>query len=158
MSPRRYYRSRTTRPKQRYSVENTLLSISTDVDTSTVSTFQAQGIQDLVPALASNIPRKVSHIHLHFDAQSVDICFAVVYVPAGYTPNFLGLTADSPNLYNPNQFLMGSGYITQGGQVNFTIPTKRILHSGDNIRLIIAHPGSTVQVLTFAARYAICAL
>ena len=157
MSPRRYYRSRTTRPKQRYSVENVLLDLVTTEDTSLVSVFGRQGIQDIVPALSSNIPRKVSHIHLHFDAQSVDICFAVVYVPAGYTPNFLGLTADSPNLYNPNQFLMGTGYVVAGGKVNFTIPTKRILHSGDNIRLIIATnvSGTGTQ---FAAKYAICAL
>ena len=157
MSPRRYYRSRTTRPKQRYSVENTVLNINADVDTSAVSIYARQGITDLVPALASNIPRKVSHIRLHFSDQTADFVFAVVYVPAGYTPNFLGLTSDSPNLYNPNQFLMGTGYVVAGGQVNFTIPTKRILHSGDNIRLIIATnvSGTGTQ---FAAKYAICAL
>ena len=159
MSPRRYYPRKRSYNKQRYQVENLLLTIQLDVDTSASTSFNRQGIQDVVPADFSNIPRKVSHIKLHFDPMpaNTDILWALVYVPAGYQPNFLGLSTDSPNLYNPNQFLMSSGYITAGGQVNFTVPLKRILNSGDNIRLICASDTSGVG-FDFAARYAICAL
>lgn len=161
MSPRRYYPRRRNYNKQRYSVENIVKDLLVDVDTTATTIYQRQGIQDVVPADFSNIPRKVSHIHLHFDQDNFNFVWALVYVPASYSPNFLGLTSDSPNLYNPNQFLMGSGYVnanTAGGQNNFTVPLKRILHSGDNIRLIIAADTISTPTLTFAARYAICAL
>ena len=157
---RRYPKRQSAR--QRYQIENLILRIPTESleDTNSISTFYRQGIQDVVPALASNFPRKVAHITLHFDQINSDFCWALVYVPAGYVPNFLGLTADAPNLYNPNQFLMATGYVNalgSGGQVNFRIPQKRILNSGDNIRLIV---GLSVadQSVRFAARYAICAL
>ena len=158
------YRNRYTRrtsTRQKYSVENVILSLGIDTDTSATTHFSYQGIQDVVPALFSNFPRKVSHIHLHFDQSPLaDFIWALVYVPAGYTPNSLGLTSDAPNLYNPNQFLMASGYVSSnGGRCNFTVPLKRILHSGDNIRLICAHNEANAGVVVnFAARYAICAL
>jgi len=161
MSYRRRYPKRQS-ARQRYQVENILSTIPVESfeDTSSTTAFTSQGIQDVVPALASNFPRKVAHITLHFDQITIDFIWALIYVPAGYVPNFLGITTDSPNLYNPNQFLMASGYVNaagSGGQVNFRIPQKRILNSGDNIRLIVA-VRTVPQELRFAARYAICAL
>ena len=158
---RRYPKRQSTR--QRYQVENIIKTLDPGdyVDTTATTAFTYQGIDDVVPALASNFPRKVAHITLHFDQIATDFQWALIYVPAGYTPNLLGITTDAPNLYNPNQFLMATGYVNasgSGGQVNFRVMQKRILNSGDNIRLIVGFRSATTFATTYAARYAICAL
>ena len=133
---RRYYRR--TRPLKtvRYSNETynatNLFSLSagTQAHMTLISSVDAQGT------------RKTKNFTLLFVfAGPVPLVFALVYVPQSQQPSTLMLgAADGPvALYEPNQNVIMSGYITPQSNTAPTFRTRlaRNLNSGDRICLVV---------------------
>jgi hypothetical protein len=90
------------------------------------------------------------------------VWWALVFVPQGYNANVLfPYFADSQtsgSLYEPNQFVMGCGYIDpNAGPIRVTSKVSRNLQSGDSIALIIGNsetPSTTYRgVVSYAVAY-----
>jgi len=153
---RRRYRGRSK--KQRYSVETTIKVLSTWVDTAASSVYARQAAASIVPANPS-VARKVAHLTIDFVGDTINpatsFAWAVVYVPASLAPNILADNSEAPSFYEPNQFLMASGIVNfDQGRARYTIPLKRILHSNDDIRLLVGSAAANIN-LQFICRYAI---
>lgn len=154
--PRRYYYRRSYGGRDKYSVEQNTFRIE-------LTQQSDQGNIVCVPATTIEGMRKVKHITISLAENSNGgvghIYWALVYVPAGYTPN--NLTLPNPNaggaLYEPNGFVMNAGCMdTQAGPHRISSPIAKNLNSGDSIYLLLGAVGlvSTMS-LTGLIRYAI---
>ena len=143
----RRYRRRIIANRDKYSVENTVCTTPpianwTLQEATETTQINRQFEIAVVPPSDEQGMRKVKHLTLSFSA-GVDYRFfyALVYVPAGYEPNFLTLPAPglANPLYEPNQFVMSSGVLDfTGGPLRIRTPLSRNLNSGDSIHLVIA--------------------
>ena len=145
MGYRRRYARRSYGKRAKYSMETRLLAVTqSDLGEELVnSRVRYQGIQTIVPATTVQGMRKVKHITLQLDHSTTSFYFAVVYVPNAVNVNYMGLTAYPDTLYEPSQFLMGSGYVDQTDSKRIHIPTARNLNEGDSIVLLTGQAGST---------------
>ena len=126
------YRSNKNRDK--YSVEQTAFTASPS-DTPQNNLYQA--VTTVVPATNVQGMRKVKHLTLSVGCTGNIglIYWALVYVPYGYTPNYL---TDTGEMYEPNQFVMNCGLIdTDAGPQRISSPISRNLNSGDSIALVV---------------------
>jgi len=137
-SVRRYNSYRGARDK--YSQENRLVSFSlTDQGYNVAPAVKMQGVLTIVPATTVQGMRKVKHITIQITPamENHRLYFAVIYVPIGTTPNNLGNVTYPDTLYEPSQFVMGSGCVdAEAGPNRVHIPTARNLNEGDQIVLI----------------------
>ena len=157
MGYRRRYARRSYGKRAKYSLETRLLDVATaDLGAELVDgKVRFQAIQTIVPATTVQGMRKVKHITLQLrDANNVSFFYAVVYVPNAVSVNYLGLVAYPDTLYEPSQFLMGSGYVDgDAGPNRLRIPTARNLNEGDTIVLLVGSTNATS--ITGMATYAI---
>ena len=159
MGYRRRYARRSYGKRAKYSMETRLLTVvPTDLGTELVDAkVRYQAIQTIVPATTVQGMRKVKHITLQLVCGTDNSFFyAVVYVPNAVSVNYLGLLAYPDTLYEPSQFLMGSGYVDgNAGPNRLRIPTARNLNEGDTIVLLVGTTGgsSVTGMATYAITY-----
>ena len=159
MGYRRRYARRSYGKRAKYSMENRLLSLTpADLGEELVdSRVRYQAIQTIVPATTVQGMRKVKHITIQLSHATLQMFFAVVYVPNAVNVNYMGLVAYPDTLYEPSQFLMGSGFLdTDAGQNRIRIPTARNLNEGDSIVLLIGQSSlsaSAQGMATYAITY-----
>jgi len=141
---RRYY------SRDKYSVEQSAGEISTGEGT------DANII--VVPAADLQGMRKVKHITISMSGSyggstaAGNFYWALVYVPAGTSPNTL--TTTGTNLYEPNQFVMNCGICdTDAGPIRIGSPVSRNLNSGDSIVLVIKAPQNALY--KYVVRFAV---
>ena len=120
--------------RDKYSVEQTSFTVNTGEQTIN-ELYQA--VSTIVPATTVQGMRKVKHltISLGTTANIGLIYWALVYVPAGYTPNYINSAGE---MYEPNQFVMNCGLVdTDAGPQRIFSPISRNLNSGDSIALVV---------------------
>ena len=133
-----YYRRPYKRPRyakrDKYSVQQKCVEISTvnDTDTSKV---------EIVPGTDVEGMRKVKHLTVTVAPEMTDgssFYWAIVYVPQGTTPGNINVTATGAGMYEPNQFVMNCGIVSSGaGPIRFSSPVARNLNDGDGIYMLI---------------------
>ena len=148
---RRYYRPRVVN-RDKYSIEQSAGEISTTGE------GVIDAVADIVPSADLQGMRKVKHITLSlsgtYSSSSTNsvIYWAIVYVPAGTTPNALNVNGQA--LYEPNQFVMNCGIMdADAGPNRISSPVSRNLNSGDKICLIIKAPNNSFY--KYVAKYAV---
>ena len=136
--------------RDKYSVEQTSFTVNPS-DTPQNNLYQA--VTTIVPAITAQGMRKVKHLTVSLGCTSNIglIYWALVYVPAGYTPNYLN---DSGEMYEPNQFVMNCGLTdTDAGPQRVSSRISRNLNSGDSIALVIgtrSQGGAVYGVVKYA--------
>jgi len=164
---RRYRRS--YRPnRDKYSVENTIYFTPTaenwtQLEDSDNTQASKQVLIPIVPSTDVQGMRKVKHFTLTFSSgEDTRVAYALVYVPAGYSPNFVSIPQEGAlnvSLYEPNQYVMSSGILDfTGGPCRIRSPLSRNLNSGDSIALILGVPSGTqngVPRMSVNVQYAI---
>ena len=78
-------------------------------------------------------------------APDTEFYWAIVFVPQGYNANqlfpYYAESQHQGSLYEPNQFVMGCGYIDpSAGPIRIRSNVNRNLQSGDSIALVIGAP------------------
>ena len=141
--------------RDKYSVEQTGISLAVG-NTQLNQLYQTS--QQIIPQSDIQGMRKVKHLTLSMTSdQTTPMYWALVFVPEGYTVNSLFATTGQLNgpVYNPNQFVMGTGIIDpDAGPIRISSPLSRNLNSGDSIWIVI---GTIVANTSFRGicRYAI---
>ena len=155
--PRRILKSRAPRNRDKYSVEQTGLMFTVPGEPPVNGLYQTAVL--VVPASTTQGMRKVKHLTVNLTpGHTVDLYWALVFVPEGYNPNAL-FPAGSVNgnpMYEPNQYVMNCGVCDpNAGPVRVSSRISRNLNSGDRIYLIVGAPSSTSPVVNGVVRYAI---
>lgn len=141
--------------RDKYSVEHKAGNVATEAAT-------GDGGVVIVPATSTEGMRKVKHVVVNLAANDVagtfdrSLFWAIVYVPQGTTANPLQI--DSGTMYEPNQYVMGSGVADfAGGPLRIHCRLSRNLNSGDAIYLIIhkSNPANVSSTYQYAVSYAI---
>ena len=143
----RYYKKRVFKaPKDKYSVEHTMIAVQGTPGTTTA--------QVIVPAVNLQGMRKVKHLTINA-CPSADFIWAIVYVPQGMTYPGLDFTSGA-SLCEPNQFIRASGVASDGaGPQRISTRISRNLNSGDAIVLLVRPTGSTTATFAGVCSYAI---
>ena len=162
---RRYYRRTPRNNKDKYSVEQTM--ISTPLSSTWTSVPAVEGSTratkqfaiSVIPPTAEQGMRKVKHFTLSF-TMGQDLAYALVYVPDGYEPNSINVpeAGMAISMYEPNQFVISQGVIdSNGGPLRIRSPLSRNLNSGDSIYLILSTTSNTEMqtTTTITVKYAI---
>lgn len=149
MAYKRYLRSKYGRSYgytygkgKKWSTESCCRTLSFD----TTSTTQNALIVDSTDVQGQ---RKAAYFTLNIaspnstDSSLPAIYWALVYVPEGASPNQLHLT-DSTDLYQPSNYILGSGVWQPGSQNRFKIAGLRKLNAGDKIYLVGGQLGTAV--------------
>jgi len=133
-------RGRWNSKRDKYSIEHTSVSVTSD--------SEGNGISTIVFPTDIQGMRKVKHLTVSLSslADQASFWWAIVYVPQGTTANQLNIT-DGQSLYEPNQFVMNSGYIDpNAGPIRMSTNLSRNLNSGDGIALVLkANSTNTTQ-------------
>ena len=141
--------------RDKYSVETRAGSITTDVN--------GDAGETIVPATTLQGMRKVKHLTISMaDTAGINsnaLFWAIVYVPQGTAANTLTVDSSS-SLYEPNQFVMGTGVFDfSAGPLRVHCPLSRNLNSGDSIALIVhcetASGAVDAATFKFVVKYAI---
>ena len=152
---RKYYK-RSSRPKTKYSVEQSAFTEAV--------TASNQSATLIVAPTAVQGMRKVKHLTVTLASQgsvaaAQDVYWALVYCPEGMNPNQLTVSSvvgQSTPLYEPNQYVMSCGVMDfSAGPTRVSTPLSRNLNSGDRIFLIMANPTANTINLYGVVRYAI---
>ena len=147
--------------RARYSVENVGVNITTPEETT--NRLHQAGTTIIPPTDVEGV-RTVKHLTLSLSTSSTgtgnaDVWWAIVFVPEGYNANpmFQGSTNLQGSIYEPNQFVMGCGYIDpEAGPIRITSRVARNLQSGDSVALVIGSRLAVVNytgVLSYAIAY-----
>ena len=137
--------------RDKYSVEQTSFKLTTG-DQTINELYQA--VTTIVPATVVQGMRKVKHLTVSLGTTGNIglIYWALVYVPAGYTPNYINSVGE---MYEPNQFVMNCGLIdTDAGPQRISSPISRNLNSGDSIALVVG-TGTSGGLIQGVVKYAI---
>jgi len=159
MGYRKRYTRRSRGGRDKYSMENRIVNYNlSDQGTElVVAAVRYQNVLTIVPGTSLQGMRKVKHITIQITGtdNNIRLYFAVIYVPIGTTPNQLGAVAFPDTLYEPSQFVMGSGCVdAETGPNRIHIPTSRNLNEGDQLVLLTGSPNANgVQGIV---SYAIC--
>ena len=152
--PRRYYPRRYVVNRDKYSVQQNTFRLL-------LTSQNPQNNIVCVPDSATEGMRKVKHLTISLGniTGSGVLYWALVFVPAGYSPNSINIPSQNAggSLYEPNQFVMNCGCLDiDAGPCRISSPVARNLNSGDSIQCIIAAPGLSSQVdVTGIVKYAI---
>nr|QIR82155.1 capsid protein [unidentified] len=147
--------------RDKYSVEQTGFQFT--LPTTNTNGLYQQAVQVVAPDSAQGM-RKVKHLTVNLTLRNanneIELFWALVFVPQGYTPNamYSATGSVSGSLYEPNQFVMNCGIVDpDAGPVRFRSPISRNLNSGDSIYLIVGSTefGSTAPEINGIVRYAI---
>lgn len=140
----KYYR----KPRDKYSIEQTLFGVDAAPGTTTVQT--------IVPATDVQGMRKVKHLTIQMSQGGAQgILWALFYLPAGMTAPGFNVTSGA-SLVEPNQFVMQCGIMDQdSGPNRIYCPIARNLNSGDSIVLLLRPVSSTTTNCSGLVRYAI---
>ena len=164
----RNYRRRRYVNRDKYSIEQTTVNTPTvqsweevpGNEGSTVTTYQ-YGIPITPPTDIQGM-RKVKHLEFtiaNTGADSaVNLYYALVYVPDGYSPNSMQvpIPGNAIGLYDPNQYVMSCGVLDfSAGPCRIRTPLSRNLNSGDSIHLLLCSPTSHNSSYYALVRYAI---
>ena len=147
--------------RARFSVENVGVNITTPEE---LTNLLHQTGTVIVPSTDVEGTRTVKHLTISLSTSTTstgnaDVWWALVFVPEGYSPNplFQGSTNLRGSMYEPNQFVMGCGYIDpEAGPIRITSRVARNLQSGDSIALVIGSRLATVSytgVVSYAIAY-----
>ena len=149
MAPtKRVYYKRKTR---HYSVENRFFSVTLAQGQSTT--------QVIVPPTTTEGKRKIAHLTISgtWGGQAAGVIWALMYIPQGMVVPGFNLTSGG-SILEPNQYVMSTGtFDADAGPVRISSRVSRILHSGDEIVLIVAPlaTGSAPGAINGVVRYAI---
>lgn len=146
----KYYRRRSYRKRNKYSVEQTVGTIITEAAT-------GNGGIVVVPSTTLQGMRKVKHLTVSLATQATAggsiLYWALVYVPQGTGVGTISATGD---MYEPNQYVMNCGVCDfDAGPVRISSPISRNLNSGDQIALIVRNPIPASYNYYASVRYAI---
>ena len=140
---RRTYRRTAAAKRIKYSVENYGVRIA--LPEQQVGGLHQFG-QTIVPATDVQGTRCVKHLTVSLsstssssaEASDAEFYWALVFIPEGYQPNNLFPSGLDGSLYEPNQFVMGCGFIDpSAGPIRIRSNVSRNLQSGDSIALIV---------------------
>ena len=146
---RRYYRRLPHNNRDKYSVEQTFInppSTSNWFDVAGEGTIRIRTRQFTIPVINPSTDqgmRKVKHFTLTFNGIPDAMAYALVYVPDGYTPNYIKFPGEgyAISMYEPNQFVISQGVLDpSAGPVRIRSPLSRNLNSNDTIYLVLAIP------------------
>nr|QIR82160.1 capsid protein [unidentified] len=148
--------------RDKYSVEQTGFQLT--LPTTLTNGLYQQAVQVVAPDSAQGM-RKVKHLTVNLTLRNanneIELFWALVFVPQGYTPNAMySVTGSvSGSLYEPNQFVMNCGIVDpDAGPIRFRSPISRNLNSGDSIYLIVGATdlfGASAPIINGIVRYAI---
>lgn len=148
----RFYKRPVYRVKRdKYSVENRFFSLTLAQATSTT--------QVIVPPTTTEGKRKVSHLTINatWGGSATGVIWALMYIPQGFTVPGFNLSSGG-SLIEPNQYVMSTGtFDADAGPMRISSRVSRILHSGDQIVLIVSPlvSGSTPGAINGVVRYAV---
>lgn len=154
--PKKYYYRRNYGARDKYSIEQTAGSLTINANTQ-------DGYIVVVPPADLQGMRKVKHISIQMadrlaGTQNVtNLTWAIVYAPAGMTPNIL-MPNGAQSLYEPNQYVMSCGVFDfSAGPLRISSPLARNLNSGDQIVLVVKqNPVSeSNRTYDFVVKYAV---
>ena len=141
------YTKRSYRPRDKYSVEQT-------AGTLTTNTLGDGGVTVVTPNAIQGM-RKVKHltISLAQNGSGQGVFWALVYVPSGTSASTLHI--DDTSMYEPNQYVMGCGiFDVDAGPMRINCPLARNLNSGDSVALVV-HSTTPSTSYGYVVRYAV---
>ena len=152
-----YYRRPYKRPRyakrDKYSVQQKAVEVSTVNDTATSKV-------EIVPGTDVEGMRKVKHLTVTVAPETTDganFYWALVYVPQGTTPgDIVTRGSGTGGMYEPNQFVMNCGVVSPAaGPIRFSSPLARNLNDGDAIYMLIRSTTGGTNQYNCVVRYAI---
>ena len=149
MPPRRFYRRYPKSAKKNYQIMRPYFNVTTGSQNNFVTVIN--------PATVTGV-RKVKNFSIEFSSPSEGIViWALVYVPAGYTPNSLTFTGpNATTIYQPtNNVIMAGMYDPQdpGNTARRMTRMSRLLKAGDGLALVYSSqvdPPNFRFILTYA--------
>ena len=164
---RRYVKRRTFGKRNKYSVEQTVFTLTLPVVTSTGDNLESQNSIAIVPPTDVQGKRKAKNFTISFASTNNQVggsedrsfYYALVYVPQGYQTGILYNPGsnNARTLYSANQYVISAGIIDlSAGPQRIFSKLSRNLNSGDNIYLILKNtsnggePFAISGVITYA--------